>query len=70
VCPKSSKSETSDAGYEVRNSISGNREKLSVSGLSPGAAGLVPCDDDYDGDDYDNVLVMGSPPLQLAATSR
>ena len=77
VCPKSSKSESSDAGYAVRNPISGNREKLSVSGLSPEAAGLAPCDDnDYydDGDDNDdddddgNVLVMGPPPLQLAAT--
>lgn len=66
VCPKSSKSESSDAGYAVRNPISGNREKLSVYGLSPAAAGLAPCDDDDD----DSLLVMGSPPLQLAATSR
>jgi len=32
---------SSDAGYAVRNPISGNREKLSVSGLSPAAAGLA-----------------------------
>jgi len=62
VCPKSSKSESSDAGYAVRNPISGNREKLSVSGLSPAAVGLAPCDDDGNGDDDDNVLVMGYPP--------
>jgi hypothetical protein len=42
VRPKPSKSENSKAGYAVRNPISGNRVKLSVSGLSPRSCGPGP----------------------------